>query len=195
MKLKLTAKTVAKLRAPTGTGKSIIYWDEAITGFGVLCSARTNRKVYVAQRGLPDGRSRRVTIAACNEMEFIAAKDEACALLVDLRKGIDPKRKTAVTLAGTLAAYLRANKTLHPRTARVYSHLVAKYLAPWQERSLATITPAEVDSLHARPAHNGPTVMPRPSPWPWIQTRTWVPSCASLMNRPCARVPVCRCAC
>jgi integrase len=142
---KLTEKSIAKLKAPTPTGKPIIYWCEELRGFGVLCSGVTNTRTYVAQRDLPGGPTRRVTIAACNEMGLAEARDAARALLVDMRRGIDPKRKTTGTLQETLNAYLQ---NIKPHTRAIYLRLVNNHLAAWRTRPLASITPQEVDALH-----------------------------------------------
>ena len=67
---KLTEKSIRAMPAPDANGKPVIYWDDDLRGFGVLCSGRTNAKTYVVQRGLGDGRRRRVTIAACNVLDI-----------------------------------------------------------------------------------------------------------------------------
>jgi len=145
---KLTEKSIAKLQAPTATSKPIIYWCEELRGFGVLCSGTTNGRTYVCQRDLQGGRTRRVTIAACNEMGLAEARDAARGMLVDMRRGIDPKAKSAGTLQQTLDAYLQTNKEIKPRTREIYEQLVRLHLAPWLDRTLASITPADVDSMH-----------------------------------------------
>jgi len=145
---KLTQKTITRLRAPTGIGKPVLYFDADLRGFGVLCSGKTKTRTYIAQRDLPGGRTRRVTIAACNEMILAEAKDRAREILVDMRRGIDPKRKGTGTLEQTLTAYLQANKELKPQTAAIYARLLKNHLAQWRDRSLASITPAEIDGLH-----------------------------------------------
>ena len=145
---KLTEKSIAKLQAPTATGKPSIHWDAELRGFGVLCSGTTNGRTYVCQRDLPGGRTRRVTIAACNEMPLAEARDAARGMLVDMRRGIDPKAKSAGTLQQTFDAYLQTNKELKPRTREIYEQLVRLHLAPWRDRTLASITPADVDHMH-----------------------------------------------
>jgi hypothetical protein len=145
---KLTQKTITQLRAPTASGKPVLYWDADLRGFGVLCSGRSNSRTYICQRDLPGGRTRRVTLAACNEMPLVAAKEAARGLLVDMRRGLDPKRKATGTLQQTLAAYLQSNKDIKPHTRALYMRLVNTHLAPWRDRPLASITPVEVDGLH-----------------------------------------------
>jgi integrase len=145
---KLTQKTITGLRAPTPSGKQILYWCSELRGFGVLCSGKTNTRAYIAQRDLPGGRTRRVTIAACNEITLAEAKDRAREILVDMRRGLDPKRKGTGTLQQTLTAYLQANKELKPQTAAIYARLLKNHLAAWRDRPLASITPVEIDGLH-----------------------------------------------
>jgi integrase len=145
---KLTQKTITKLPAPTAIGKPVCYWDDELRGFGVLCSGRTTSRTYICQRDLPGGRTRRVTIAACNEMPLAEAREAARGLLVDMRRGLDPKRKGTGTLEQTLAACLQANKDIKPQTRAIYERLLNSHLAPWRERPLASITPVEIDGLH-----------------------------------------------
>jgi hypothetical protein len=49
-------------------------------------------------------------------MALAAAKEAARGLLVDMRRGLDPKRKGTGTLGQTLNAYLQSNKDIN-RTA------------------------------------------------------------------------------
>jgi site-specific recombinase XerD len=145
---KLTQHAIAKLQAPTATGKQIPYWDTDLTGFGVLCSGKTSAKSFIVQRDLPGGKSRRVTIANVNELKFADAKDRARKLLLDMRGGKDPKAKPRTgTLQETLDLYL-ASERLSPRSKRHYSSLVRIQLAPLKDRLLGSITPNEVDQLH-----------------------------------------------
>jgi integrase len=145
---KLTQKTITKLPAPTASGKPVLYWDADLRGFGVLCSGRTSSRTYICQRDLPGGRTRRVTIAACNEMPLVEAKEAARGLLVDMRRGLDPKQKSTGTLQQTLTAYLQSNKDIKPQTSAIYLRVLNTYLAAWRDRPLAGITPVEIDGLH-----------------------------------------------
>jgi integrase len=147
---KLTEKTIAKLQAPTTSGKQEIHWDAELRGFGVLCSGVSNSKAFICQRDLPGGKTRRVTIAATNEMSLSEAKDNARETLVDMRRGIDPKRKAAGTLLETLDLYLKSRKELSIRSRETYSMLVTQHLVAWKDRQLASITPGEVDSMHRK---------------------------------------------
>jgi hypothetical protein len=67
-RLKLTEKAIMKLQAPDPSGKQCLHWDTELKGFGVLCSGLSNARTFIVQRTLADGRSRRVTIGAVNEL-------------------------------------------------------------------------------------------------------------------------------
>lgn len=149
-RVKLTKRTVAKLAAPTPTGKQVIHWDEALRGFGVLCSGVTSAKTYIAQRDLPDGRTRRVTIAAVDEVPLAKAKRAAGDMLFNLRQGMDPKanRRGAITLRQALEEYLQARKDLRPASQRDYRLSVETHLRSWLDLPLHTITPKAVVDRH-----------------------------------------------
>jgi hypothetical protein len=118
---KLTVKAVDKLIAPDPTGKQVAHWDAELKGFGVLCSGVSNSKTYVAQRVLPDGRTRRVTVGAVSEIPLDKARQRAADALDDLRRGVDPKRKVEnPTLRQVMADYLTARKDLRPTSVRIY---------------------------------------------------------------------------
>jgi integrase len=151
-RLRLTERAVAKLRAPDPSGKQAIHWDDELRGFGVLCSGVTTSKTYIAQRDLPSGKSRRVTVAAVSEVSLADARKAAADLLVDMRRGIDPKagRKASVTLGEVLEAYLVARKDLRERSVLFYRNTLQKHLRDWLDLPIRDITPEMVEKRHAR---------------------------------------------
>ena len=74
---KLTEKSIRAMPAPDPSGDQVLYWDDDLKGFGVLCSGCTNAKTYVVQRGLGNGRRRRITIGACNVLTLAVARGKA----------------------------------------------------------------------------------------------------------------------
>jgi integrase len=149
-RIKLTERSIARLAAPTASGKQVVFWDLDLRGFGVLVSGRTTVKSFIAQRDLQGGRTRRVTIAHVNELPLAEAKERARKLLVDMRAGKDPKQKSGSgTLQETADLYLQSAR-LSPRTREIYGRLVRVHLASPANRPLGTIVPAEIDALHNR---------------------------------------------
>ncbi len=107
-RVKLTQRAVDRLPAPDPSGRQVLHWDTELRGFGVLCSGKTNARTYVAQRDLPSGRTRRVTIAATNVLSLDAARRHAQSALAELYRGIDPRApaRGSTTLRHVLNEYL-----------------------------------------------------------------------------------------
>jgi integrase len=148
-RIKLTEKTVAKLRAPDPSGKQVLHWDAELKGFGVLCSGVSSSKTYVVQRAI-SGNTRRVTIGPTNVLTLAAARVRAQGPLADFYRGIDPKAKQAAsaTLASVLDDYLAARKDLKPRTRASYRAAIHGHLKPWANRPLSSISRDMVERKH-----------------------------------------------
>ena len=152
-KLKFTEHRVAKLKAPDPSGKQVLHWDTDLKGFAVLCSGKSNTKTFVVQRDV-NGKARRVTIGPTNVYGVEEARDEAIALIKDMRKGIDPKEQAksekakAVTLRHALDSYLASRKTLRPTSASDYRKYIERYLGAWLDMPLREITPEMVEDRH-----------------------------------------------
>jgi len=136
--IKLTERAIERLKAPDPSGKQRLFWDSELTGFGVLVSGKTNTKSYVIQRDLPNGKSRRITIAQTNVIGLDEARERAKEILAELYAGRDPKAKRgAATLGETLDAYLAARSDLRERSATNYRDAIRLHLADWKDKPLA----------------------------------------------------------
>ncbi|TRC93895.1 DUF4102 domain-containing protein [Mesorhizobium sp. WSM4306] len=148
-RIKLTERVIDRLAAPDPSGKQVLHWDADLKGFGVLCSGVTNSKTYIVQRTLPDGRTRRVTVAAANEIDLAKAREEAAEMLVELRKGRDPKLRSA-TLQTTLDGYLKKKgEKLSDASVQNYKTMVERHLSAWLSKPLTFITRKDVEDRHA----------------------------------------------
>jgi integrase len=156
--LKLTKAEVERIEAPDPSGKQVIYWDagkRALPGFGVLVSGTTSTKSYIAQRRLPDGRTRRITVGAVSGFKTVEeARIKAGSALAGLRDGKDPKaerQKEAArdrTLRAWVDLYLAARKSLSPRSIEEYQRSVERHLEAWLDRPLRVISPDMVEERH-----------------------------------------------
>jgi integrase len=147
--VKLTERAINKLPAPDPSGKQILHWDAELKGFAVLCSGTTNTKTYIVQRTLPDGRDRRVTVGAVNELSLEKATALAADMLHALRHGHDPKKKIDnPTLRATLETYLTARRDLRPASVALYRQVVEKTLSSWLDRPLREIDGDLVEDRH-----------------------------------------------
>ena len=149
--IKLTEKSIEKLKAPDPSRKQVLHWDDSLRGFAVLCSGVSTAKTYVVQRAV-NGRTRRVTVAPCNVLPLAEARKKAETVLGQFYQGIDPKlgRRDAVTLREALEQYLTANKKLSSQSQRFYRGVVERYLADWLDLPLRTITPEMVEARHRK---------------------------------------------
>src|SRR4051812_16965952 len=148
-RLKLTQRTIEKLPAPDPSGRQVLHWDTELRGFGVLCSGKTNAKTYVVQRDLPDGRTRRVTLAATNVVALDEARRRAQATLAELYRGVDPRvsARGSATLGHVLNDYL-ASRPLRETTKEEYRRGVERHLKAWLDRPLKEVTPEMVEARH-----------------------------------------------
>lgn len=148
--IKFTEKSIEKLKAPDPSGRQTLHWDSDLKGFAVLCSGISNTRTYVVQRDMPNGKTRRVTVGAVNEIALDVARVRAADMLDDLRRGIDPKKKPEVeaTLRKALNDYLTAGKNLRPASIKAYRTGVESYLAAWLDTPLREITSEMVATRH-----------------------------------------------
>ena len=156
MATNLTKAAVERIAAPDPSGKQKFHWDADLRGFGVLASGKTGAKTYIAQKRLPDGKTRRVTVGAVGEFSKVEdARRKAGGILAGLREGKDPKaeRKRAAardrTLRQWLDLYLTARKDLRERSVVEYRRGVTRHLEPWIDRPMREITLDMVEERHA----------------------------------------------
>jgi integrase len=154
--LKLTNAAVSRLKAPDPSGRQVIHWDSELRGFGLLLSGVTNARSFIAQRRLPDGRTRRVTVGAAAEFARVEdARRKAGELLLGLREGRDPaaeRRRAAArdrTLGHWLDRYVEGRKELRASSVGHYRKWLALYLDDWRDRPIREITPDMVEERHA----------------------------------------------
>ncbi|MGE0035649.1 MAG: tyrosine-type recombinase/integrase [Xanthobacteraceae bacterium] len=140
--MKLTERSIAKLKAPDPSGSQKLHWDDGLKGFGVLVSGTSNAKSYIVQRTLPGGRTRRITIGRTNVVTLTEATVRAKELLGAFYRGIDPKagRRGDHTLRSALTEYLAIRTDLRPRSAEAYRDSVTRHLKPWLDLPLREIT-------------------------------------------------------
>jgi integrase len=152
--IKLTKRVIDGLPAPDPSGKQRLVWDAELKGFGLLVSGVTSAKTYIAQRKLPGGLTRRVTVGSVAEIDLNRARAMAADLLNDMRHGRDPKaaRRSAAqwTLRRGLEDYLKANKRIVEKTRQGYRSAVEGYLKDWLDLPLGQITPDMVEARHRK---------------------------------------------
>jgi integrase len=149
-KMKLTERSMARIKAPTSSGNQELTWDTELKGFGVLASGTSNSRTYIVQRPVR-GRKVRRAFASVTEVSLTEARDKAGELLYQMRQGIDPnaiKQRGMPTLREALEAYLSARRDLRPKSVAGYRHIFNSHLQPWLDLELTAITPDMVEDQH-----------------------------------------------
>jgi integrase len=157
--VKFTPANIAKLKAPSKSGRQEIVWDSELKGFGVLLSGTTNVRTFIVQRKLPDRRTRRVTVGAANVLSLDDARRKALEVLQTFADGKDPKaerkRKAGenVTLAEALAKFL-TDRDVSASVRNRWPQYFALYLADWLDKPLRAIDAGMVTERRLRIMHD-----------------------------------------
>jgi len=149
-RVRLTERFIAKLTAPTKSGRAEIYWDTGQPGFAVYVSGKKASKVFIVQRSLGQrgGRKRREAIGAVGAITLEDARANALAVLHQLMQGADPrverKRREAedITLRTAMQRFFGARPDLSEPTRSRWPYYLERYTKDWLERPLKQITPA-----------------------------------------------------
>lgn len=146
-KTRLTDLAIKRAAAPA-TGQSEL-WDSAIPGFGVRISSKGARSFVLLYRY--QGHPRRWTLGRYPALSLADARQMASDALTKLEAGKDPQAvegEQGVTLfADALERFFTAYCDQHNRpstAAETKRNMRAIFLPPWQRRTLASLTRADV---------------------------------------------------
>ena len=116
--------------------KDTMFWDSALTGFGVRVYP-SGRKIYIAQGRGPGG-TKRVTLGRHGAVTAGEARRRAAAVLDRIRAGEEPGLPRAArnvggpTVADLAERYFREHVAVRckPGTVRLYRHVVDRHILP-----------------------------------------------------------------
>ena len=164
--MKLTAKTVATLRLPTGKDDHI-EWDDGLSGFGHRLRSAGGDRVrgtYIVQYRTR-GRTRRLLLGSSDVLGADQARAAAKKVLAEVALGGDPqgakqaqRRADDQSLRATITAYLEAKRLeVRRRTLRgIERYLRGPYFGSLHARPLDQITRRDVAGCLTRVVtHNG----------------------------------------
>jgi hypothetical protein len=149
--MRLTKTLVDHIEAPTDRDQSF-YRDAQLKGFAVRVTAN-GVKSFIVEK-LIDGKVRRITIGRYGEITVEQARREAQKLFGKIATGIDPRaeQKNAelqpLSLNEVFQDYLKARKTLKPRTLYDYKNVINRAFTDWKDKPLLSITKDKVAKLH-----------------------------------------------
>ena len=153
----------------TGTAKETIYWDDKLSGFGLVCRKNGETKTWIAQREVKTERGRKTARTSLGHFPLLSATEARTAAMAELkrmREGYNPHeaRAAGVTLAVAFADYLKARIDLRPTTVAGYKYDVNNYLRPILDVPLSDLgkNPRRISELfvnisqqHGRGSANG----------------------------------------
>lgn len=139
------------------------YRDNDMPALALRVTADGTRTFAVVGWSKAKGNATRVTLGAfmksgdpSRHLGVEQARKKAAAVLASLAAGADPnadKREAqaeGMTLQAMLAAYLKANTRLKPRTREDYEAVLREFCADWMKKPLATITRDSIQRRHAK---------------------------------------------
>lgn len=151
--MKLTKNIVDKITAPTDR-KQIFYRDDQLKGFALRVTA-SGIKSFIVEK-LINTKVRRITLGRYGVLTVEQARREAQKLLGKIATGIDPiaekqsSKAKAITLIEVFDDYIKARKSLKPRTLYDYKNTMRVAFSEWAKKPLLSITKDQVVKHHER---------------------------------------------
>ncbi len=142
------------LAVPPATSAQAFYRDDTLKGFALRVSTR-GRKTFIVEKRI-HGKVRRLTLGSYPALTVEQARKEAQKLLGKIAAGIDPvaekrsRKASAMSLQDVFDAYLKARKSLKPRTILDYEYIMRKDFSDWRYKPLAAITKGMVAQRHTK---------------------------------------------
>jgi len=130
--VKLTMRSIDAL---SSTGKTILYWDSELSGFGLIITA-AGAKSYVVKYPLPNGASRRATIGRFGVLTLEQARSRARVVLAEARiTRTDPIARAVIeerSLDDAFAAWMdqHVRRKLSVKSAESYQKFYRSSIAP-----------------------------------------------------------------
>jgi len=146
---KLTKQFIESEIEPPVAGQRF-YRDDDVAGFAVRVTRKS--KGYILEKRI-DGVNRRITIGKCSEMSLDSAKKQACIMLGDIAKGIDPRSGkrintlSDITLREVLQKFLEV-KPIRKDTKRNYHSAINRHFNDWLDMPIISITKDMVEERH-----------------------------------------------
>jgi integrase len=149
--------TKAMVEAIAATDQDVVFWDEALPGFGVRVKPSGVRSYVVQYRSRESGASRRLTIGRHGPLlTFDQAKKRARTILADAICGGDPaeerrRARGAPTMADLAADYLErhAIPKKGPKSVRDDRSMLDNIiLLRLRSRKVEAVTRRDVETIH-----------------------------------------------
>lgn len=130
------------------------YYDDKLKGFGIRVTSGGAKTFFVEK--LIKRKLRRITIGRYGELTAVQARKQAQILLGKIASGLDPlaekraDKMRQVTLKEVMVDYVKARKSLKPKTLYDYQRVLDIAFANWKSKPLISITKDKVAKLHEK---------------------------------------------
>ena len=130
------------------------YYDAKLKGFGIRVTSGGAKTFFVEK--LVKRKLRRMKIGRYGELTTEQARKQAQILLGQIASGIDPlaekraEKMRQVTLKEVMTDYLRARKSLKPKTLYDYQRVLEIAFPNWKSKPLISITKDKISKHHEK---------------------------------------------
>lgn len=130
------------------------YYDDKLKGFGLRITSGGAKTFFIEK--LVKRKLRRIKIGRYGELTAEQARTQATVLLGKIALGIDPLAEKRVdemrqvTLKEVMADYLKARKSLKPKTLYDYQRILDIAFVDWKNKPLLSITKDKVTKHHEK---------------------------------------------
>ena len=149
--MKLTKSFIDKVQLPVDKDQ-VFYRDELLKNFALRVTAKGS-KSFVLEKSI-NNKIHRITIGRYGDLTVEEARKQAQVLLGQIAKGIDPhtekqvNKMRGISLKEVLEDYIKARKTLKPKTAHNYSLILANAFGSWCNKPITSITKDKIAQRH-----------------------------------------------
>ncbi len=130
------------------------YYDDKLKGFGIRITSGGAKTFFVEK--LVKGKLRRMKIGRYGEVTTEQARKQAQIILGQIASGIDPlaekraDKMRQVTLKEVMVDYIKARKSLKPKTLYDYQRVLDIAFPIWKSKPLISITKDKVAKHHEK---------------------------------------------
>lgn len=130
------------------------YYDDRLKGFGIRVTSGGAKTFFVEK--LVKRKLRRIKIGRYGELTVEQARKQAQILLGQIASGLDPlaekraDKMRQVTLKEVMADYVKARKSLKPKTLYDYQRVLDIAFTSWKDKPLISITKDKVARHHEK---------------------------------------------
>lgn len=130
------------------------YYDDKLKGFGIRVTSGGAKTFFVEK--LVKRTLRRIKIGRYGELTVEQARKQAQILLGQIASGLDPlaekraDKMRQVTLNEVMTDYIKARKSLKPKTLYDYQRVLDIAFGGWKSKPLISITKDKVAKLHEK---------------------------------------------